>query len=145
MSDPNGRLDAVNTLDQMIAANDRMRDAARSASDAAEGLARTANGTGERVIPAATVYDLLGEVKVLLWNLKEVIDYLPNGLQASLADPRFDVYDRTFTGEPRDHLVQAAIASDQLHDVAAALAQAARAAEAAQTTLNGQGYDEKHQ
>ena len=132
----------MNTIAQLTEANDMMRKVALKASDAAEDLARVANGNRERVIPAPTAYDLLGELKVLLWSLKEVTDYLPTGIQAALGDPRLDVYDRDVTtGADRDPVTQATLAAHRLRDLSAALDHAATAAEAAQTALNGQGYE----
>ncbi len=132
----------MNTIAQLTEANDMMRKVALKASDAAEDLARVANGNRERVIPAPTAYDLLGELKVLLWYLKEVTDYMPTGIQAAQGDPRLDVYDRDVaTGADRDPVAQATLAAHRLRDLSAALDHAATAAEAAQTALNGQGYE----
>ena len=132
----------MSTITQLTEANDLQREFALKAADAAEDLARVANGHREHVIPAPTAYDLLGELKVLLWHLKEVADYLPTGIQAALGDPRLDVYDRDVaTGADRDPVAQATLAAHRLRDLSAALDHAATAAEAAQTALNGQGYN----
>ncbi len=99
--------------------------------------------TATLIIPAATAYDLLGNIKSLLRNVGEVTDYMPSGLAASLNDPRIEVYDRNhFTGEEREPAKQIALATAELRALTAALAAAAALAEAAQSTLNSQGYDE---
>ena len=130
----------MSTLSQLASANEDMRAMALEACEAAEALARVANGSRERVVPAPTAYALLGELRVLLWHLDEVTSYLPTGVAASLADPRFDVYDRDYRGEDRDPAAQARLAATALSEASSALQQAASAIEAAQTALNGQGY-----
>lgn len=132
----------MSSTHQMAQANDTMREVALEACTAAQELARVANGNGERVIPAPTVFDLLGEIRVLLWHLKEVADYLPAGVQASLADPRLRVYDRDpATEADRDPAAQATLAAHHLRDLSVTLDRAAACAEAAQTALNSQGYE----
>ena len=94
------------------------------------------------VIPGATAYDLLGNTKALLWYLGEVIDYLPQGLQASLRDDRIRVYDRDpYTGADRDPATQVALATDHLRQLRQLVGEAAAVAEAAQTALNSQGWN----
>ncbi len=130
-------------IDELIHQNDRMRTAATQASNAAQDFARAANGNNGHIIPAATAYDLLGNIKALLRNVEEVTDYMPRGLAASLNDPRIEIYDRNhFTGEEREPAEQIALATAELRALTAALAAAAALAEAAQNTLNSQGYDE---
>ena len=51
---------------------DRVRERADHACAAGEGLARVANGTNGHVIPAPVAYDLLGNVKVLLGNIRKI-------------------------------------------------------------------------
>ena len=132
----------MSTLDQLAQAGNDMREAALDVCRAAENFARSANGNGhERTIPAPVAYDLLGELKVALWNLGEVSDYLPAGVRASLDDPRLTVYDRDLAGVDRDPADQATLAAGYLSALSLALRQAAEAAEAAQTALNGQGYN----
>ncbi len=132
----------MNSMDHLTETNETMREVALQACNAAEDLARIANGNRERVIPAPTAYALLGELKVLLWHLKEVADYLPTGVAAALTDPRMDVYDRNpYTGADRDPAAQVTLAAHRLRDVSTALEHAATAAEAAQTALNSQGYN----
>lgn len=57
-----------------------MRTAATQASNAAQDFARAANGNNGHIIPAATAYDLLGNIKALLRNVEEVTDYMPRGV-----------------------------------------------------------------
>ena len=123
---------------------ERVRSAAEGVCAASEVLARAANGTSVRVMPAAVVYDVLAAVKVGLHNLIEVTTYLPHGLVASLSDPRIRVYHRDVcgTGEPRDPVVSVAAARVELDELTQALEVAAGFAEMAQRVLNGQGYEE---
>lgn len=130
-------------IDQLHHDNDRMRAAATHACGASQDFARAANGNNGHVIPAPTAYDLLGNIKVLLSNLQEITDHLPRGLQASLEDPLIEIHDRNdFTGETRDPAAQIALARTEITGLSAALAAATALAEAAQSTLNSQGYEE---
>lgn len=117
-------------------------DAALTACEAAEALARAANGIRCHTVPAPTAYDLLGSLKVLLWYLSEVGNHLPVGLAASLNDPRFAVYDRDPAGIRRDPAAQVVLASEHLGRLVAHLSAAADAAESAQVAINGQGWAE---
>lgn len=120
----------------------RQGEAAVATSDAAQEFARAANGTHGRVMPAPMVYGLLGDIKLTLWRLKEVTDHLPDGIAASLNDPRLAVYDRDlYTGDPRDSQAQAQLAAEQLIAASRALRQAADGVEAAQVALNSQGFE----
>lgn len=132
----------MDDLDRLVAEGQAIRDCADEAADGAEGLARAANGTSCGSVPAPVGYDLLGNVKVLLWYVREATGYLPRGLERSLGDERIVVYDRDFaTGEDRDPVAQVAIANLHLARLNAALREAAAAAEAAQLALAGQGYN----
>lgn len=134
----------MTTTAQLAADYDRVHDVANDAREATEQIARAANGNSIRVLPAPAVYELLGNVKVILWHLREAAEYLPRGLAHSLSDGAIEVYDRDpGTGEPRDAAVQVQIASDELAELVASLTAAARAAEAAQTAINSQGYRER--
>lgn len=124
------------TYDDIIDRGDRIRDDANAAYDHAKQLARAAN-TG--MIPAPTAYDILGNIKALLWALGEVTEHLPRGLALSLEDPRIVVYDRGI--EERDPATQIQIASEHLARVTTALSVAAEEAELAQQAINSQGYD----
>lgn len=131
------------TIDDLLRQWERQGAAAVAASDAAQEFARNANGTHGSVMAAPTVYSLLGDIKLTLWRIREVTDYLPSGLAASLEDPRFTVYDRDFfhTGDSRNPIAQAQLAAEQLVAASRALRQAADGIEAAQVALNGQGLD----
>lgn len=124
------------TYDDITDRGDRIRDDANAAYDHAKQLARAAN-TG--MIPAPTAYDILGNIKALLWALGEVTEHLPRGLAQSLEDPRIVVYDRDT--EERDPATQIHIASEHLTRITTALSVAAEEAELAQQAINGQGYD----
>ncbi len=50
--------------------------------------------TAPTAIPAPIAYDLLGNVKVLLWHLLEVTESLPTGVANSLTENRLTIYDR---------------------------------------------------
>lgn len=132
----------MDDLDRLIAEGKTIRARADRAADAAEGLARAANGTNCGTVPAPVGYDLLGNVKVLLWYVREATGYLPRGLERSLGDERIVVYDRDLaTGEDRDPVAQVASANLHLERLNAALREAAAAAEAAQSAIAGQGYN----
>ena len=131
----------MQTLKDLIDQNDRQCEVADRFCEAAHALARVANGTGGRVIPGPTAYDLLGNLKLALACLAEVVDFLPRGVRHSLTDERIRVYDEDFlTGEQRDPAAQASIAATHLADLLNHLTAANRAAEAAQAALNSQGY-----
>ena len=130
----------MSTLPNLEHDGDRQRVAANDACAAAQDLARAANGNNGHVIPGPVAYDLLGNIKVLLWHVKEVTEYLPTGLKASLNDPRIEVVDH-WAGTPRDPAGQVAIAAEHLIALTACLADATGYAEAAQTALNSQGYE----
>ena len=113
----------MTTTAQLAADYDRVHDVANEAREATEQIARAANGNSIRVLPAPAVYELLGNVKVILWHLREAAEYLPRGLARSLSDEAIEVYDRDpRTGEPRDAAVQVGIASDELAELVASLA-----------------------
>ncbi len=128
-------------LDSLVRHGDRVRERADHACAAGDGLARVANGTNGHVIPAPVAYDLLGSVKVLLWYLQEVTEFLPTGVAHSLTDNRLAIYDRGPSGGDRDPAGQLALATDALQALQRNLSDAAAAAEAAQTALNGQGWN----
>ena len=132
----------MKTMDDLVFQGEAQREAALRFCDAAEALAREANGVRGRVLPAPVAYDLLGNLKVAIWHLAEVVKFMPQGVQRSLTDPRLAVYDHNFwTGEPRDPAVQATLAGEHLAEVLTYLEAAAEAAEDAQVALNSQGYN----
>lgn len=132
----------ADNLDDLLAHGERVREAANKACDTADTLARAANGNSGGVIPAPVAYDLLGNVKVLLWKIREVTEFLPTGVFNSLEDERLTIYDRGPNGQDRDPVKQFAIAADRLEQLTDLLGEAAGAAEGAQVALNGQGWNE---
>ena len=131
-------------LGHLLAQNERQVAAAKAAEDATHELARAANGNGGHVTPAPTVYEILGNLKVMMWQLREVTDFLPRGLAYSLQDDRLAVYDRDIygTGGDRQPAAQVGVAAEHLAAISTALRAAAEHAESAQQALAGQGYDE---
>lgn len=130
------------TIENLQVAAQAQREAASRFCEAAHEFAREANGNRGHIIPAPVVYDMLGELKVALWHVSEVVGFLPRGVRYSLADPRLAVYDRDpGTGEQRDAGEQAEVAAGYLRSALACLSLAARSAESAQAALSGQGYD----
>lgn len=132
-----------NSLAQLEQQIEQMVDAANQAHTAIEQFARAANGGSGNVIPGPTAYELLGSLSSTLWLLGEVTEFLPVGLRQSLKDPRITVVDRDFnTFEPRDPAAQIELATANLAQLHGLLQVAAAAADAAQTALNGQGWQE---
>ncbi len=131
-------------LGHLQAQNERQVAAANAAAEATQELARSANGNGGHVMPAPTVYDILGNLKVMMWQLREVTDFLPRGLAFSLEDDRLAVYDRDVygAGGDREPAAQIGVAAEHLAAISTALRAAAEHAESAQQALAGQGYDE---
>lgn len=126
------------------ASNEAQREAADFLTTAARDLARKANGNRSCVTPAPVAYDLLGNLKVSLAMLNEVVSYLPRGLRNSLSDPRLEVYDQDlWSGVTRDPARQVAMAADHLTRLAELLDSAVEHAEAAQVALNRQGYRQR--
>lgn len=131
----------VESFNYLVSVGEDQRVAADLLSGAAEELAREANGTRLAVMPAPVAYDVLGNVKLSLRLLNEVVRHLPHGLRRSLDDPRLEVYDQdSWSAAPRDPVRQVQIASDHLNTLAGLLDAAVGQAEFAQTALNGQGY-----
>lgn len=131
-------------LDHLQAQNERQVAAAKAAEDATHELARAANGNGGHVMPAPTVYEILGNLKVMMWQLREVTDFLPRGLACSLEDDRLAVYDYDIygAGGDREPAAQIDLAAEHLAAISTALRAAAEHAERAQQALVGQGYNE---
>lgn len=130
-------------FDQLLAQHTSIHDAATTASGATQDLARAANGTNAHIIPAPTAYDILGNIKVLLAHLQEVTSYMPRGLTASLEDPHIVISDRHYmTGDERDPAQQVALATAELTALTAALETAESCAEAAQSALSSQSFNE---
>lgn len=130
----------MGTLDSLISHGERVRAASDEACEASRDLARAANGNSGHVVPGPVAYDLLGNLKVLLWSLREVAEFMPTGVANSLSDERIVVYDRGPEGDDRDPKEQLIRARAALEQMASALADAAACAEAAQGALNGQGW-----
>ncbi len=131
----------VATINYLVSVGDDQRAAADGLAIAADRLAREANGTRLAVMPAPVAYDVLGNLKLSLGLLNEVVRHVPHGLQRSLEDPGLSVYDRDlWTGADRDPVRQVQIASDHLATLAGLLDVAVSEAEAAQSALSGQGY-----
>lgn len=129
---------------QLLAQHERLTAVANDVASVCEALARNANGHGGHVIPAPSAYELLGNLKVALWSLKEVVEFMPTGLSNSLTVERITVVDRDFaTGEVRDPKVSITATSHALGSMRAALAQAAEFAEQAQAPIDSQGYEPK--
>lgn len=106
---------SIEFLDDLVAVGEEQREAANQLAVAAEVLAREANGSRLAVMPAPVAYDVLGNLKVSLALLNEVVRYLPHGLRRSLDDARLAVYDQDpWTGQERDPGRQVASAADHL-------------------------------
>ena len=133
------------TIEQLQHQGERQREAANQASDAAHELARRANSSSASVIPGPAAYDVLGDIKMLLYYVSEVTDNLPHALAGSLDDARFDVFDRDYDGNQREPRAQVQRASEQLHELTGLLSQAYDRAEAAQQAISGQGYKARPQ
>jgi hypothetical protein len=133
------------TYNALISQNGRMIDTALKLDGAAEQFARNCNGNNGHIIPAPTVYELLGNLKVALWNVGEVVDYLPTGLTRSIeqaAECGVTVTDRDWaTGEPRDPQESLRQAITALRTARASLQGVAQALEAAQSAISGQGFE----
>ena len=133
------------TIEQLQHQGERQREAANQASDAAHELARRANSSNASVIPGPAAYDVLGDIKMLLYYVSEVTDNLPHALEGSLDDARLDVSDRDYDGNQREPRVQVQHASKQLHELTDLLSQAYDRAESAQQAISGQGYKARPQ
>lgn len=133
------------TIEQLQHPGECQREAAIQASDAAQELARRANSSNASVIPGPAAYDILGDIKMLLYYVSEVTDNLPQALAGSLNDARLDVYDRDYDGNEREPRIQVQHASEQLHELTELLSQAYDRAEAAQQAISGQGYKARPQ
>lgn len=128
--------------DQLIGQFEIISDVAFNLREAAEVLARNANGTRSHIMPAPTVYELLGHLKLTLGHLSEVAAFLPQGLRNSLDNPNVTITDRNFlTGEARDPEESITQARQALNQLSAALVVAAIYTESAQGALNSQGYE----
>jgi len=133
------------TIEQLQRHSERQREAAIQASDSAQELARRANSSNASVIPAPAAYDVLGDIKMLLYYVSEVTENLPQALAGSLNDARLDVYDRDYKGNEREPRIQVQHASEQLRELTKLLSQAHDRAEAAQQAISGQGYKQRTQ
>lgn len=128
--------------DQLIGQYDRISVVAFNLREAAEALARNANGTRSHIMPAPTAYELLGHLKLALCHLNDVAVHLPQGLQNSLNNPNVTITDRDWrTGDVRDPEESIKLAGQAILRLSAALVAAATFAECAQAALNSQGYE----
>ncbi|MDO5678064.1 MAG: hypothetical protein Q4G35_11220 [Propionibacteriaceae bacterium] len=127
--------------DALITQDETITNAANAACDAAQQLARLANGNRSHLLPAPTAYTILGNLKVLLGHLNEVVDFVPRGLNACRDHPDITITDASPSGVPRKPETSVKIASDALAVVYSALARALKYAELAQQAINGQGYE----
>ena len=130
------------TYSSLLHQHETIRDAADAACEAAQELARLANGNRQHLLPAPTAYDILGNIKVLLTHLNEVVDFLPRGLAASLSQPGIRITDVAPSGEPREPETSVSIAADALAVAYTALDKASNYCELAQQAVWGQGYAE---
>jgi hypothetical protein len=124
----------MKSINDLQATGAAQRRAAHALADAAQELARTANGVQESVMPAPVAYSLLGDIKVTAACLRDVAEFLPRGLAASLGV--LTVYDRG--GDPRHQVDAAAV---ELCTIVDALAQIVGAADMAQAVIAYQGYE----
>lgn len=128
--------------DQLIEQFESTSNVALSLREAADTLARNANGTRSHIMPAPTAYELLGHLKLALGQLNEVAAFLPQGLRNSLDNPNVTITDRDFlTGEARNPEESVNLARQALIQLSDALVSAAFSAESAQGALNSQGYE----
>ncbi len=128
------------TFNYLVSVGEDQRAAADRLGTASEELAREANGIRLALMPAPVAYDVLGNVKLSLGSLNEVVRHLPYGLRRSLDDPGLEVDDQDlWTGVSRNPSRQVEIASGHLNALAGLLDAAAAQVEAAQSALNGQG------
>lgn len=128
--------------DQLIGQFEIISDVALDLREAAEALARCANGTRSHIMPAPTVYELLGHLKLALGHLSEVAAFLPQGLRNSLDNPDVTITDRDFLkGEARSPKKSVDLAREALIQLSVALVAAATSTESAQGALNSQGYE----
>lgn len=102
-------------IDRLISQHERMKDAACGLDDAATDFARNCNGNNGHIIPAPTQYEILGNLKVAVWGIREVVEFLPAGLANALANPDTVTTDRdVLTGEQRDPAESQRIHADAL-------------------------------
>lgn len=109
--------------------------------EAAQDLARVANGSRCGVTPAPTAYAFLARVKIACRHLGEILAALPQGLHNSLTLRVIKVTDYDpETGNPVDPGKSVTHATEALYALHAALEAASRCAEAAQAALANQGW-----
>lgn len=130
-------------IDRLISQHERMKDAACGLDDAATDFARNCNGNNGHIIPAPTQYEILGNLKVAVWGIREVVEFLPAGLANALANPDTVTTDRdVLTGEQRDPAESQRIHADALRVAKQSLNTLCEALKKAQTALNSQGFEE---
>lgn len=127
--------------DELIEQHKEVAAAAVALSDAAEALARLANGTRSHIMPAPTVYDVLANIKLTCWALVEVARFLPRGLENSLDLPAIRIIDSSLRdGHVSDPKSTIAKAAPELAKLLTLFTGAADRAEEAQTQIGSQGY-----
>lgn len=120
---------------------DRISDTAAGAAVALQDLARAANGNSGHIIPAPTMYAILGNLRACLNHTIEVVDFAPAGLANSLK-AGLTITDRGPDGAPRDPAASVDEASAALRAARTSLLEALEALSAAQSAIGGQGWDE---
>lgn len=131
----------MTTTDVLRSQHEQIEALAGRFCEAAQDLARAANGSRCGVIPAPTVYALLGRVKIACRHLGEILAALPQGLHNSLTLKAIEVTDYDpETGNPVDPGKSITHATEALYALHAALEAASRCAEAAQAALAHQGW-----
>ena len=131
----------MTTTDVLRSQHEQIEALAGRFCEAAQDLARAANGSRCGVIPAPTAYALLARVKIACRHLSEILAALPQGLHNSLTLRVIEVTDYDpETGNPVDPGKSITHATEALYALHAALEVASRCAEAAQAALAHQGW-----
>ena len=127
----------------LLTQNEHLRELGSQAMHALHALARAANGTSTSLMPAPTCYELLGSIKVGLWRLGEVVEFMPTGLRQTLDVSGIVVTDSDFaSGEARDPHESVTLATEALEMALRDLRSVVNHIERAQSTISCQGYEE---
>lgn len=129
-------------ISQIQAQNDNQITAARAAEDSVEEFSRVASGFRGHVLPAPALYDLLAALKLTLYSLESVAQFLPRGLANSLDEPSITVIEGALLGTdvPRDPAQQVTLTISHLETMRDSISEAAQHAERAQAAISSQGY-----
>lgn len=131
----------MTTTDVLRSQHEQIEALAGRVCEAAQDLARAANGSRCGVTPAPTAYAILAQVKIACRHLSEILATLPQGLHNSLTLKAIEVTDYDpETGNPVDPEKSITHATEALYALHAALEAASRCAEAAQAALAHQGW-----